>query len=72
MPPGQFVLVGNPGTGTASVSGANVVLFAWSAATGTYQQTSQLAAGQGAWAISPTGGPVTITSTPGAPPPPPY
>jgi hypothetical protein len=72
LPPGQFTLIGNPGIGTATVSGANAALFVWSPTTGSYEETNQLAAGQGAWAISMTGGPLTITSSPGLPPGPPF
>jgi len=72
LAPGQFTLIGNPGDGVATVSGANVTVFTYSPATGSYEQTNQLAAGQGGWAISTTGGQVTITSTPGLPPPPPF
>jgi hypothetical protein len=83
IPPGQPTLVGNPGYGTATVSGSGVTLFVYSPATGSYQQTTQLAAGQGAWAMSTVGGPITITASgapgayppgaypPGGPPPPP-
>jgi hypothetical protein len=70
LTPGQWALIGNPGDGTATVSGANVTVFAYEG--GGYQPTNQLAPGQGAWAISPTGGPVTITSSPGTPPGPPF
>lgn len=80
LAPGQFTLIGNPGDGAATVSGANVVVFTYSPTTGSYQQTNQLAAGQGGWAMSTTGGQVTITSSaglpggypPGPPPPPPF
>jgi hypothetical protein len=83
IPPGQPALVGNPGYGTATVSGAGVTLYTYSPTTGSYQQTNQLAAGQGAWAMSTTGGPITISTSgapgayppgaypPGGPPPPP-
>jgi hypothetical protein len=71
IPPGQPTLVGNPGYGTATISGPGVTLYVWSPTTGSYQQTNQLAPGQGAWTMSPTGGAITITSSgaPGAYPP---
>jgi len=72
LAPGQFTLIGNPGDGPATVSGANVVVLTYSPTTGSYQQTNQLAAGQGGWVMSTTGGQVTITSSQGLPPPPPF
>jgi hypothetical protein len=71
LPPGQFVMIGNPGTGTAVVSGANAVVLTYNPASGTYTPTTQLAPGQGGWAASQTGGILTITSSGGPPPPPP-
>ncbi len=59
LPAGQWVMIGNPGDGSASVSGADVV-YGYSGAG--YQLTTSLAPGQGAWAISFGGGSVTITS----------
>jgi hypothetical protein len=71
LPPGQFVMIGNPGAGTATVSGANAVVLTYSPTSNGYTQTTQLAPGQGAWAASPTGGTLTITSSAPPPPPPP-
>ena len=72
LPAGQWVLIGNPGTGTATVTGASVSLFAYSPNAGGYSQVTTIPAGQGVWAISYTGGTVTIsTGLAGGPPPPP-
>lgn len=63
LPAGQFVLIGNSGDTTATVSGADTV-FVYNPSTGSYNQTTQLAAGQGAWAISMRGGQATLTNFP--------
>jgi len=62
-PPGQYIMIGNPsGVQSAVVSGADDVEV-WDNATGTYQRTTVLGVGQGGWAMSRTGGIVTITGT---------
>ncbi len=72
LPAGQWVLVGNPGTGQATVSGVNVTLYLYNPTGGGYSQATAIPAGQGAWVISPTGGTLTIsTGAAGGPPPPP-
>jgi hypothetical protein len=60
LPTGHWVMVGNPGSGQASVSGADVV-YAYSAVSG-YQAATSLGPGQGAWAISLNGGTLTIAT----------
>jgi PKD repeat protein len=61
LQPGLFIMIGNPGSSPATVSGADVV-YTYSAATG-YQATTVLLPGQGAWALSLAGGNVTIASS---------
>jgi hypothetical protein len=63
LPAGQFVMIGNPGDTMASVSGADSVLV-YNSSTGKYNQSTQLAAGQGAWAISMNGGTATLSNSP--------
>jgi hypothetical protein len=63
LPPGQFVMIGNSGDTAATVSGADSVLV-YNPSNGGYSQTTQLAAGQGAWAISMNGGMATMTNAP--------
>jgi len=63
LPPGQYVMIGNSGDTAATVSGADSVLV-YNPSTGSYNQTNQLAAGQGAWAISANGGMATLTNAP--------
>jgi hypothetical protein len=65
LPAGQFVLIGNPGDTTATVSGADAVLV-YDASTASYQQSTYLVAGEGAWAISLRGGQATLTNGPAA------
>ena len=50
VPAGQFVLIGNSGDTMATVSGADSVLV-YNSSTGSYIESTQLAAGQGAWAL---------------------
>lgn len=64
LPPGQFVMIGNPGDSPATVSGADVLLV-FNTATNNYAQTNQLAPGQGAWALSWSGAQAAITNLPG-------
>jgi hypothetical protein len=63
IPPRQWVMIGNPGRTTATVTGADSVLV-FSTATATYTQSNQLAPGQGAWVGSAGGGTVTVTNAP--------
>lgn len=63
LPPGQFVLIGNPGHTAATVTGADVVLV-FNSASNSYAPAATLPAGQGAWAMSNAGGQVTITNSP--------
>jgi PKD repeat protein len=60
LPPGQWVMLGNPGSTVATVVGADVV-YVYSPDIG-YQPTTILQPGQGAWVLSLNGGVVTITS----------
>jgi PKD repeat protein len=61
LQPGQFIMIGNSSTSTATVTGADIV-YIYSPATN-YTQTTVLQPGQGAWAMAFNGGNVTITST---------
>jgi hypothetical protein len=63
LPPGQFVLIGNPGDTAATVTGADTVLT-FSASSNSYSQATTLPPGQGAWVMSNNGGQVTITNAP--------
>jgi hypothetical protein len=63
LPPGQWVLIGNPGSTSATVSGADTVLVLSPGST-SYSPGSTLAPGQGAWAVSVAGGQATITNAP--------
>ncbi len=58
LPAGQWVMIGNPYSQTASLSGADVV-FAYDPMSG-YRSVSALAPGLGAWAFSASGGTVVI------------
>jgi hypothetical protein len=62
MPAGQYIMVGNPGSAAAILSGADVA-YIYDPATG-YQQTDQIPPGEGAWVFSYAGGTLTITSGP--------
>jgi len=59
LPAGRYVLIGNPFSSTAAVSGADVV-YTYDPASG-YTAATQLPPGQGAWAFAAAGGPVTIS-----------
>lgn len=62
-PAGQWIMIGNPsGVQATTVSGADQVLI-WDAVAGGYEAVTQLAPGQGAWAISLNGGVITLTGT---------
>lgn len=58
--PGQFLMIGDPsGTSPATVTGADQVYT--HDPTNGYQQTTTLLPGQGAWAVSLSGGAITVT-----------
>jgi hypothetical protein len=59
LPPGQWVMIGNPGDAPAMISGADAVLV-YDPGSG-YIQTTTLAPGQGAWAVSDNGTTATIS-----------
>jgi hypothetical protein len=61
LPAGSPVMIGNPGSTMASVSGADSIMI-YNASTSSYQQATSLSPGQGAWAISYSGGTATITN----------
>jgi hypothetical protein len=61
LPPGQWVMISDPGNTPATVSGADVV-YTYSASSG-YQPTTTLQPGQGGWAISVLGGTATIVNS---------
>lgn len=61
LPAGHFVMVGNPGCTTATVSGADEVVT-FSPSTNGYTSTTTLSPGQGAWAVSVKGGTLTISN----------
>ena len=56
---GQWTMVGNPGSGVATVTGVDI-LYTYTAATG-YVAATSLNPGQGGWAFSNAGGSATIT-----------
>jgi PKD repeat protein len=60
LQPSAFVMIGNSSSSQATVTGADVV-YAYNANSG-YQLTTTLQPGQGAWALSYSGGNVTVTS----------
>jgi plastocyanin len=60
LPANQWVMVGNPTSGSISVSGADSLLT-YNSAQG-YQPANTLMSGQGAWAFSSAGGALTVTS----------
>jgi hypothetical protein len=62
LQPNQYVMIGNSGTTSATVTGADVI-YVYNPTSG-YQTTNVLQPGQGAWALSFAGGNVTITSNP--------
>ena len=65
LPVGQWVMVGRPPFAGAAARGADV-LDIYDPATRRYTETSFLSPGQGAWALSNTGG-VFMFGFPGAP-----
>jgi hypothetical protein len=62
LPAGTPVLIGNPGSGMATVSGATTV-STYDPTSGQYVSTTTLKPGQGAWAEVDAGGTVTITTS---------
>jgi hypothetical protein len=62
LQPNQYVMIGNSGTTSATVTGADVI-YIYNPTSG-YQTTNVLQPGQGAWALSFAGGNVTITGNP--------
>jgi hypothetical protein len=60
LPAGQYVMIGNPGSTPATVTGADQVV-AFDPVANQYVSATTLAPGQGAWAISLAGGAVTVT-----------
>jgi hypothetical protein len=60
LPAGQFVMVGNPGSAAAVLSGMDVA-YQYDPLGG-YQPTTQIPPGEGAWVLSVRGGVLTITS----------
>jgi PKD repeat protein len=62
LPPGQWIMIGNPYSNAATVSGADAV-FVYDPSNG-YRSVSTLQPGLGAWAFSSVGGTAVITSTP--------
>ena len=60
--PGQFIMIGNPsGNEPATVSGADAV-YVFDAARGSYQPATLLQPGEGAWALSYSGGTISLAS----------
>jgi hypothetical protein len=62
LPAGQFITIGDPYSVPASVAGADAV-YTYDPTTGSYQATTTLQPGQGAWAYSAGGGTITISPT---------
>jgi len=62
VPANHFVMIGNPGSGTATVTGVDSVLV-YNAASGQFQAATSLAPGQGAWVWSASGGTATVQSS---------
>lgn len=60
VPALEWAMIGNPGGTPATVTGADTVYVY--AGTAGYVATSTLSPGQGAWAISTSGGTITIAS----------
>jgi hypothetical protein len=62
LPANHAIMIGNPGSGTATVTGADYVAV-FNPMTGQYQQSTTIGPGQGAWAWSANGGTATIASS---------
>jgi hypothetical protein len=63
IPAGGQVMIGNPGTTVATVTGADAVVT-FDAPSSSWTPTTQLQPGQGGWASSAAGATVTITNAP--------
>jgi hypothetical protein len=61
LPAGHWVMVGNPGSGAATVTGADYMVV-FNTSVGQYQPTTSLQAGQGAWVWSWNGGTARVQS----------
>jgi hypothetical protein len=61
LPAAQYVLIGNPGNTTATISGVDV-MYIWNGSS--YQPATQLQPGWGAWVFAWSGGLAQITSAP--------
>jgi hypothetical protein len=59
IPANHYVMIGNPGSGTATVTGVDALLVYTS---GQFQPATSLAPGQGGWAWSANGGTAIIKS----------
>jgi hypothetical protein len=66
LPAGRPVMIGNPGTTPATVTGADQV-FVFTPGSNNYANSNQLQPGQGAWALSNNGGQATIANAPSSP-----
>jgi hypothetical protein len=62
LPASHFVMISNPGSGTATVMGADFMVV-FNTATNQYQATTSLGPGQGAWVWSWNGGTARIQSS---------
>lgn len=60
LPQRQSVMIGNPFPTSAAVGGADIV-YIYEPGDGSYQQTTTLRPGQGAWAYSATGAAITLS-----------
>jgi PKD domain len=61
LPAGHYVMIGNPGDNTATVTGADYMVT-FSPSSNTYVQSTTIPAGGGAWVFSFNGGTATISS----------
>jgi hypothetical protein len=61
LPPGIAILIGNPGSTDAALSGADSVSV-FDPTTNNYTTVTTLKPGQGGWAMSAAGGSVTISN----------
>jgi hypothetical protein len=59
IPPSHFVMIGNPGSGTATVTGVDYMAI-YDTTTSQFRASTTLGPGQGAWAWSASGGTATI------------
>jgi hypothetical protein len=62
LPASHFVMISNPGSGTATVSGVDYMVV-FNTTTNQYQATTSLAPGEGAWVWSWNGGSARIQSS---------